>query len=196
MKYSLTKKKHRVLMNRMYKDPESELRRMEGIKLGKFELTLPVITRPKGREKECRYFQLKLLEGGLISTNAVIEGLFSVGRASINLPSYLDVDYIYYVFFPDGRIIDLATEKLDLELFKILSTLVDKGGKIIVSVASSYKLPLLEETFRQLDLGIQPQETYLGKLLKGCGCGYAYKLWLIREGGAEGPVALQGEKAL
>ena len=182
-------------MNRVYRDPEEELKRLEGMSLGRFTLTLPVITRPKRREKECRYFQLKLLEDGLISNNAVIEGLFSVGRASINLPSYFDIDYIYYVFFPEGRVIDLVAEKLDLDLFKILSTLVDKGGKIIVSLAPPFKLPLLEETFRQLDLGVPPQETYLGRLLQGCGCGYAYKLWLIREGGAEGPVALQGEKA-
>lgn len=178
-----------------HRDPEEEPKRLEGLKLGRYTLTLPIVTRPKGREKECRYFQLKMLKNGMISRNAVIEGLFSVGRASINLPSYFDIDYIYILFFSDGSVLDLVAEGLDSQLFKMLSTLVDKGGKIIVSLTPPYRLPLLEETFKQIDRGAQPQETYVGKLLLSCGCGYAFKLWLIREGGAEGSAALQGEKA-
>jgi len=174
------------------KDPENELKRLDGLKLGGYTLTLTTIARPKGREKECRYFQIKLLKNGLLSTNTVVEGFFSVGRASINLPSYFDIDYNYLINFPDGTVVNLVAENLDSDLFKTLATLVERGGKIIVSLT---KLPLLEETFKQLDIGVQPEETYVGKLLRSCGCGYAYKLWLIREGGAEGPAALQGEKA-
>jgi hypothetical protein len=178
------------------RDPEEELKRLEGLKLGSYTITLPKIIRPKGREKECRYFQMSVLKNGLLSTNSVVEGFFSVGRTSINLPSYFDIDYNYIVNFQDGSVVDLVAENLDLDLFKMLSTLVDRGGKIIVSLTSHTRLPLIEETYRQLDKGIQPEETYVGKLLRSCGCGYAYKLWLIREGGAEGPAALQGEKAL
>jgi len=122
------------------RDPEEELKRFEGLKLGGYTLTLPIITRLKGREKECRYFQLKLLKNGLLSTNTVVEGFFSVGMASINLPSYFDIDYNYLPYFPDGSIVDLAAENLDLDLFKMLSTLVERGGKIIVSLTSYYYL--------------------------------------------------------
>ncbi|MEM2883952.1 MAG: DUF1122 family protein [Nitrososphaerales archaeon] len=181
-------------MLRAYKDPEERLRSLEGKKIGNLTLTVPTILRPKGREKECRYFQLKGLKDGKTSINSMIEGLYSVGRASINLSSYFDIDYCYLIFFEGGEVVDLTVEGVDLDLFKLLSTLVDQGGKIIVSLTSPYKLPLLEETFKQLDRGVQPQDTYLGRLLLKCGCGYAFKLWLIREGGAEGSVALQGEK--
>lgn len=177
------------------RNPEAKLRSLEGKRLGRLTLTLPVILRPRGREKECRYFQLKGLKEGKLSKNPMVEGFYSVGRSSINLPSYFDIDYSYLLFFNDGEVVDLVVEGVDIELFKTLSTLVDQGGKIIVSLTSPYRLHLLEETFRQLDIGVHPQDTYVGKLLTLCGCGYAFKLWLIREGGAEGPAALQGEKA-
>ncbi len=184
------------MLEKADRDPDAELRRLEGKKLGKLTLTIPTILRPKGREKECRYFQLKGIKDGKISRNSMIDGFYSAGRPSINLSSYFDIDYCYLLFFDDSDVVDLAAERIDQDLFKLLSNLVDKGGKIIVSLTSPYKLPLLEETFRQLDIGMHPQETYLGRLLKACGCGSAFKLWLIREGGAEGSVALQGEKAL
>ena len=65
-----------------------------------------------------------------------------------------------------------------------------------MAVATLYNYNLHNETFTELDRGIMAELTYIGKLLFYCGCGYRYKNWLIREGGNEGPPALQGEKAL
>ncbi|MFN3622166.1 MAG: hypothetical protein ACK4TI_04665, partial [Nitrososphaerales archaeon] len=67
-------------MLRAYKDPEERLRSLEGKKIGDLTLTVPTILRPKSREKECRYFQLKGLKDGKISINSMVEGLYSVGR--------------------------------------------------------------------------------------------------------------------
>lgn len=77
------------------KDPEERLRSLDGKKIRELTLLIPKIIRPKGREKECRYFQLKGLKDNELSTNTMIEGLYSVGRASINLSSYFDIDYCY-----------------------------------------------------------------------------------------------------
>ncbi|MFQ6134607.1 MAG: DUF1122 family protein, partial [Nitrososphaerales archaeon] len=55
---------------------------------------------------------------------------------------------------------------------------------------------LVNETFRSLNADLPPETTYLGSLLYRCGCGSFFKTWLFREGGREGPPALQGEKAL
>jgi len=137
---------------------------------------------------------------GKISRNTVVQGLYSSGRPSLYLKSYFDIDFNYRPAFQkdDGgfKAIDISDGNRDLQVFNMLSELVDPGGKIIVAVTSPLNLKLIDETFTALNYGIPPEATYIGSLLYRCGCGSSFKIWLIREGGREGPPALQGEKAV
>lgn len=179
--------------------PEEDLRRLEGGRLDGFTVHVKSIHRPRGRERECRYLELYARDSvGRSSLNSVVDGLYSSGRASLSLKSYFDIDFNYKLRFKDpfgGFDIDISDSGQDLLLFKLLSELVDPGGKIIVAVTSPLNLELIDSTFTALDYGVPPEATYIGSLLHRCGCGSSFKTWLIREGGREGPPALQGEKA-
>ena len=176
------------------KDPEVLLKKIEGKKLDKYIIIVDKIYKPKFREKECRYFKL-CLKYNKLKSETIIEGLFNSGRESINVKSYFDIEFNPIINLNDKKI-DLRNNNLDKKLFSILSKIVEPGGKIIVAVATLYNYNLHRETFTELERGIMAELTYIGKLLFYCGCGYRYKNWLIREGGNEGPPALQGEKAI
>lgn len=177
----------------MTKDPEAELKALEGAKIGRdLTLHLTACSALKGREKEIRYFQAVINE---LPSIPVITGLFSAGRETIGVKPYFDIDFNYLI--PNHiDSLDLSREGRDLELFAKLSMLVEGGGKMIVALATRYEGPLIRESFRAVDLGYPPEVSYIGSLLYHSGCGDYFKLWLIREGGLEGPPALQGEKAL
>jgi hypothetical protein len=181
------------------RDPEELLRRLNGSTFDGLTLLLRKIYRPKARETEIRYFELvvKNLKGE-ISRDAVINGFYSSGRPSISLKSYFDISFNYKPRFKDqlNRVLDLSKSGLDIQIFKALSEIVDPAGKIIVSISAPEDLDLINETFRYLNADLPYEATYLGNLLFQCGCGAFFKAWLIREGGREGPAALQGEKAL
>jgi len=180
--------------------PEECLRGLDGRSLDGFTITLRNIHRPRGRESECRYFELYVKGSDeAISRDPVVYGLFSSGRPSIALRSYFDIGFDYKPRFEGklgvSRRLDISRNGLDLQVFKALSELVEPGGKIIVAVAAPKWLELINESFTCLNLGFPPETTYLGHLLFACGCGSFFKSWLIREGGCEGPPAIQGEKA-
>lgn len=181
--------------------PEEALRRLDAQVLDGLQLIVSNIYRPRGREAECRHFELYVKNSdGDISEDAVIDGLYSSGRSSISLKSYFDISFNYKPRFKTssgGRnTLDLSRSNLDLLFFKALSEVVEAGGKIIVSVSAPARLELINETFRFLDANLPPETTYLGCLLYRCSCGSFFKDWLLREGGREGPPALQGEKPL
>ncbi len=177
----------------MTKDPKNELERLEGMKIAEgLTLHLEDCVSMRAREKETRYFQLVIKE---IPSLPVVTGLFSVGRESIRVKSYFDIDFNYLI--PDHQgTLDLSRNGSDIILFNKLSMLVDDGGKMIAAVTTPREGPLIRESFRVIELGYPPEVSYIGSLLYNSGCGDFYKLWLIREGGMEGPPALQGEKAL
>lgn len=177
----------------MTKDPKAELEQLEGTKIAE-DLTLHLedCISLRGREKETRYFQVVIKERPKLP---VVTGLFSVGRESIRVKSYFDIDFNYLI--PDhGGTLDLSKGGSDMILFNKLSTLVEDGGKMIVALTTPYEGPLIKESFTVVDLGYPPEVSYIGSLLYYSGCGDFFKLWLIREGGMEGPPALQGEKGL
>ena len=177
----------------MTKDPRDELERLEGMKIAEgLTLHLEDCISLRGREKETRYFQVVIKE---IPSLPVVTGLFSVGRESIRVKSYFDIDFNYLI--PDHQgLLDLSRNGSDIILFNKLSMLVEDGGKIIAALTTPREGPLIKESFRSIDLGYPPEVSYIGSLLYYSGCGDFFKLWLIREGGMEGPPALQGEKAL
>ncbi len=177
----------------MTKDPKDELERLEGTKIAQ-DLTLHLedCISLRGRENETRYFQVVLKESPRMP---VVTGLFSVGRESIRVKSYFDIDFNYLIPNHEGTL-DLSKSGSDTILFNKLSMLVEAGGKMIVALATPHEGPLIKESFRAVDLGYPPEVSYIGSLLYHSGCGDFFKLWLIREGGMEGPPALQGEKAL
>jgi hypothetical protein len=166
--------------------------------VGDLTLTLRKIHRPKGREAELRYFELAAKNlAGETSRDAVIDGLYSSGRPSIYLQPYFDISFNYRPRFGSHQENpDLSKNNVDILVFQTLSKIVKPGGKIIVTVSAQARLPLINETFLQLTAGIPYEATYIGHLLYRCDCGAFFKSWLLREGGREGPPALQGEKAL
>ncbi len=183
------------------RSPSEDLQRLDGQPLDDLTITVRNMHRPRGREAECRYFELYVINStGVLSEDAVVNGLYSSGRPSILLKSYFDVNFNYKPGFktPSKELkeIDLSEDNRDNQLFNYLSNTVEPGGKIIVSVYSESHLHLLDEAFRYLNSGFPPETTYIGYLLYRCGCGSFFKNWLLREGGREGPPALQGEKAI
>ncbi len=178
--------------------PEEDLQRLDGQTIDGLMLIVRNMYRPRGRESECRYFELFVRDAdGEVSQDAVIDGLYSSGRPSIALRPYFDISFNYKPRFRSrSKELDLSKSDLDTQIFKALSELVEPGGKIIVTVSAPDRLNLVNETFRYLNADLPPETTYLGSLLLRCGCGSFFKIWLLREGGREGPPALQGEKAL
>lgn len=177
----------------MTKDPKNELERLEGMKIADgLTLHLEDCVSLRGREKETRHFQVVIQESPSLP---VVTGLFSVGRESIRVKSYFDIDFNYLIPNDQG-ILDLSRNGSDVILFNKLSMLVEEGGKMIVALTTPREGPLIKESFRAIDIGYPPEVSYIGSLLYYSGCGDFFKLWLIREGGMEGPPALQGEKAL
>ena len=175
-------------------DPNSLLLRLNLVKVGNYLIRIKNIHRPKTREKECRYFNLHLEMENWISI-PIVSGFFSMGRRSINLKSYFDIDFNNKFLGINDVEINLKDGRIDREIFNALSMLVEPGGKIIVSVASLHNQTLHSETFSALDRGFPPEITYIGELLFSCRCGSRFKNWLLREGGNEGAPSLQGEKA-
>ncbi|GBC75376.1 hypothetical protein HRbin06_00694 [archaeon HR06] len=106
------------------KDPELELKKLDGLNLGKYKLLLKSLYRPKSREKEVRYFELYLIDKDTVSKDPVVRGLFSLGRENLNIKPYYDIDFDYKPRFRDYEI-DLRIEALDINLFNILSNLLE-----------------------------------------------------------------------
>lgn len=181
------------------RDPEELLQRLNETNFDGLTPLLRKVYRPKTREVELRYFELAVKNmDGQISEGAVVNGLFSSGRLSLSVKPYFDISFNYKPQFKGHleEMLDLSKNGLDIQIFEALSEIVEPGGKIIVSVMAPENLYLVNETFRYLDAGLPCEVTYLGELLFRCGCGAFFKTWLTREGGREGPAALQGEKAL
>ena len=129
------------------KDPEILLKKIEGEKLDKYIITIDKMSKPKFREKECRYFKL-CLKYNKVKSETIIEGLFNSGRESINVKSYFDIEFNPIINLSNKKI-DLRNNDLDKKLFSILSRIVEPGGKIIVAVATLYNYNL-QNTLRKI----------------------------------------------
>ena len=175
-------------------DGEHPLDIVTGKHLG--ETTTLVLLGPKNRFG-ARYFKIFLLDNrGQVSEPPVVVGLYSSGP----YPSYNWMEVISlaeHVTFASpsegrGRMLDVRSIGLDMELLKRIADLIPPGGHIMIE----YDSPEQQETARALDVGIPPAATPLGYLLYSIGCGMGFRNWYFAEGGSEGPRKLQGYKTL
>jgi hypothetical protein len=159
---------------------------LEGKKLNGFTINVNNVS--KGRFIEESDFELHLkTKKREISKNPVIKGKYFSGRGK-NYSPWLEIYYYNYVEFNSSNI-DLSKAKIEQKLFDYLSCLLPKGSHIMVVYVNH------KETQDGLQLGIPAPITPIGYLLLKSGF-TKFKDWYFAEGGKEGDVKLQGEKAL
>ena len=137
----------------MTKDPRDELERLEGMKIAEgLTLHLEDCISLRGREKETRYFQVVIKESPRVP---VVTGLFSVGRESIRVKSYFDIDFNYLI--PDHQgLLDLSSTGSDIILFNTLSMLVEDEGKMIAALTTPREGPAIMASYRAIYLCCPP----------------------------------------
>jgi len=113
----------------------------------------------------------------------------------MNTKPYFDVDFYDNITFPNSNLkLTLSTLGLELPILSSLCKLLPDGSKFILGVTGQDEVH--RETFDALNKGVPIEATYLGSVLLRADCGIFFKDWLIREGGREGPAAIQVEKAI
>lgn len=165
------------------------LSKLEGKILGDYSIHLAEIKR--GRFREERNFKLFLRDKkGRISKDPVFIGIYFSGRGKWIKP-WMEIYYQSRVEFEPSDLnpLDLSKGGIDLDLFKILSSLIPSGGHIMV-IYTNHK-----DTAIALNLGFPPAVTTLGYLLWKSGFRW-FKDWYFPEGWMEGDQKLQGNKPL
>ncbi|MFP4082592.1 MAG: DUF1122 family protein [Candidatus Aminicenantes bacterium] len=131
----------------------------------------------------------------LLSTEPVIEGIYSVGGKD-GVKPWMDLNYREEVEFPQKKmsqeIFSLQKAGLDQKLYEVLGEIIPPGGHLMVSYEGGQKIH--SETIKSLNMRIPPAVTPLGYLIFTAGFQYI-KDWYLAEGGFEGPRKLWGEKA-
>jgi hypothetical protein len=100
-----------------------------------------------------------------------------------------------YGFGNASETLTLSENKIDQQIFNLLSEVIPPGGHLMFVYEVSYKSSLHQETQQGLLKGFPPVSTPQGKLLFHCGCRWV-KDWYLAEGGHEGLRKLWGEKPL
>ena len=128
----------------------------------------------------------------------VLQGIHSRGGRGVK--GWIEVgDYhpvIHFEGLADGlETLVLSEEKIDQEVFNLLSEIIPPGGHLMFVYEVPYKSPFHQETQEGLLRGIPPVSTPQGILLFHSGCRWV-KNWYLAEGGHEGLRKLWGEKPL
>ncbi len=89
--------------------------------------------------------------------------------------------------------LSLSENKIDQQIFNLLSEVIPPGGHLMFVYEVPYESPFHQETEEGLRRGIPPVSTPQGILLFHCGCRWV-KDWYLAEGGHEGLRKLWGEK--
>jgi len=152
-----------------------------------------------GRFVEQAFFDLRLIkdQDRVSSIEPMFSGLYSSGRPSQLISSWVDGDYLEAVSFPSSASLSLNEASLDVSLFNLLGGLVQPGGSLMVSYSLfSGESKIHRETKQVLGRGYPPVVAPLGFLIFQAGCGMGFKDWYYAEGGREGPQKLQGFKPI
>jgi hypothetical protein len=128
----------------------------------------------------------------------VLQGIHSRGGRGVK--GWIEVgDYHPVIHFrglgnPSETLI-LLENKIDQQIFNLLSEVIPPGGHLMFVYEVSYESPFHQETQQGLLRGIPPASTPQGILLFHNGCRWV-KDWYLAEGGHEGLRKLWGEKPL
>jgi hypothetical protein len=159
------------------------LGRLHGAALGEYRLIALLGSK---NNVGSRYFQLLVADAdGHLCDDVLALGLHNTGP----FPAFNWIEMTQYreVLGIRGKTLDLATMRLDGDLFTLLAQFVPPGGHIMVE----YDSPTHRATERMLTLGLPPVCSPIGYLMCGIGC-RSFRDWYISEGGREGPRKLQG----
>lgn len=167
-------------------DLEHPLQRLEGRTIGPFRLHL---TRLEATSKSgWKRFELRLIDG-VPCDPPVVAGLHSMGGRGV-APWIEVMSYRPEVICGDNAV-SLATDHLDVTLFRALADLIPPGGHIMVWCEG----PAHKPTYLGLARGVPPAATPLGALLLQAGFP-KIKFFDLAEGGWEGEQKLWAEKPL
>jgi hypothetical protein len=159
-----------------WRKPEGELAQLDGQPLGRHHLM--VLQGPRNPFGAI-YCQLSVADTPGPTAGPALLGLLSRGP-------YPDHNWVEVL---NLQLRDLDEEELLLPLFSHLSSLVPRGGHMMVE----YEGPSWATTREALALGIPPILTPLGQILRETGY-ERVRDWHIAEGGLEGPTKLIGYK--
>lgn len=164
-------------------DRNISLENLDGVKLGPYTLRLQNVS--QGRFEQEKRFELYLANGKNYSHHPIIRGTHFTGHNFYS--PWLEMYYNKHLSVGSSTV-NLQKKQLDEQLFTTLSALLPAGSHMMV-IYTNHK-----ETHLALRKGVPPPATYLGYLLWQAGCTW-FKDWYFPEGGKEGNMKLQGNKA-
>lgn len=107
------------------------------------------------------------------------------------MAGWLEVGYAVCVAWRAGGQADVRACGLEGRLLATLAALVPPGGHLMVEYESDHH----RETFTAIARGVPPVLTPLGWLLWHAGLRAGFKAWYFAEGGCEGGMKLQADRA-
>jgi len=163
--------------------------------LGPYRLRVEKI----GREKFFDQFNfgIYLLDArGNASDAPVFRGLYNAGRPSIHVGGWIDGEFVENARVA-SRTVNPSADSLAEPLAQKLGALIPPGGRLWFAYESySGEGELMRETRAGLAANFPLLATPLGFLLYRADCWLGLKNWDFPEGGREGPMKLQGNKAM
>lgn len=155
---------------------EKTLQHLQSKKIGPYATQLQF--RPKRR---VGHFDISLFlkdDGGKISFQPLIEGIYSKGSRSLTTKGWLDIHYSDRVDFGDGDPVILSQSgRYAEDVFEMIGRAIEPGGMVFVSLITDMVWEMASDLHRVTrdclsirSLGIPPAATPLGRLLFVGGC--------------------------
>ena len=186
---------------------DHHLMALNGRKLGRYHVRIDF--KPLNSRQGWAHFFLFLEDqrGGISSQEGphnewtpapVLQGIHSRGGRGVK--GWIEVeeyrpDIHLHGFGNASETFTLSKNKIDRQIFNLLSEVIPPGGHLMFVYEVAYESPLHQETQQGLLKGFPPVSTPQGELLFHCGCRWV-KDWYLAEGGHEGLRKLWGEKPL
>ena len=173
---------------------------LDGQPIGPFRLHVENVGR--ARYFDQKDFALYLIDSHSNKSNSpVFRGRFNAGRSSIHVLAWIDGELVENASI-NGQRIDLTsplstTRSLAEEIGRALGVLIPPGGRFWIAYeAFEGEGEIVRETRAGLAAEFPLVSTPVGFLLFRADCWLGMRNWNFPEGGREGPMKLQGNKAL
>lgn len=176
------------------------LESLNGQPIGPFRLHVENVGRARFFDQ--RDFALYLIDSHANKSNSpIFRGRYNAGRPSIHVLSWIDGELVENATI-NGERIDLTAplsnpRSLAEEMTRALGALIPPGGRFWIAYeAFEGEGEIVHETRAGLSESFPLVSTPVGFLLFRADCWLGLRNWHFPEGGREGPMKLQGNKAL
>ncbi len=170
--------------------------------LGPYQLKIARIGPPRFFDQF--NFGIYLRDGRGNRTDApVFRGLYNAGRPSIHVPAWIDGEFVEQTTDNRPQMADggqpsvIVTIDMAEQLAQKLGALIPAGGRLWFAYEAYHgDGEIARETRAGLKANLPLLTTSIGFLLYRADCWLGLRDWHFPEGGREGPMKLQGNKAL